>query len=93
MKCASAGSSVVFMPRIDLWAVETHYDVASEVDTSKKMETEFPEQQGLSEEMAGPKGLQQSSSQAWNSFIEQAESVCVNTSLVVVVRLDYLSIH
>lgn len=92
MKCANAGSSVVFMPRIDLWAVEMRYDITSEEDNSKKMEMEFHVQQGLSEETPGSNGLQQRSSQAWNSFIEQAESVCVNASLVVLVRLGYLSI-
>lgn len=28
VKCASVQSCVVFMPRIDLWAVETHFQVA-----------------------------------------------------------------
>ncbi|KAK4767843.1 hypothetical protein SAY87_002984 [Trapa incisa] len=73
MKCASVDSSVVFMPRIDLWAVETHYDIASE------------------EEMMRPEDLQQISSQSWNSFIEQAESVCVNTSLVILATSDVSS--
>ncbi|XP_031405064.1 uncharacterized protein LOC116213998 [Punica granatum] len=89
MKCASAGSSVVFMPRIDLWAVETHCDVTNEDDVtneegrSKNMEMETDVRESHSEEMAGNKGLEQSTSQAWNSFIEQAESICVNTSLIV----------
>ncbi|KAK4285915.1 hypothetical protein QN277_002541 [Acacia crassicarpa] len=32
MKCAGVQSCVVFMPRIDLWAVETHFQVAENSD-------------------------------------------------------------
>ncbi|XP_030460878.1 uncharacterized protein LOC115681173 isoform X2 [Syzygium oleosum] len=34
MKCANVGSSVVFMPRIDLWAVQTHQQVSDDEDSS-----------------------------------------------------------
>ncbi|XP_048130088.1 uncharacterized protein LOC115755050 isoform X3 [Rhodamnia argentea] len=34
MKCANVGSSVVFMPRIDLWAVQTHQQVSDDGDSS-----------------------------------------------------------
>lgn len=32
VKCAGVQSCVVFMPRIDLWAVETHFEVAESFD-------------------------------------------------------------
>lgn len=99
MKCASVGSCVVFMPRIDLWAVETN-QVIEESDSRSKhhqfpdfthgqaiqKENEFGTQKIKSAKMDDRLCAFQSASHAWSSFIEHVESLCVSTSLMILVR-------
>lgn len=42
MKCANVGSSVVFMPRIDLWAVQMHQQVSDDEDSSTTSDDQSP---------------------------------------------------
>lgn len=97
MKCASVGSCVVFMPRIDLWAVEESLQVTEESDSCSKhhhspdqvaqKENESDKLQYASEEMIEHQCAGQSASHAWSSFIEQAESICLATTLIILVRM------
>ncbi|KAK7855934.1 tat-binding like protein 7 [Quercus suber] len=96
MKCASVGSCVVFMPRIDLWAVEKS-QVIEESDSSSKhhqfpdfihgqaiqKENEFSTQKIKSAKMDDCLCAVQSASHAWSSFIEHVESICASTSLMI----------
>ncbi|KAM1646291.1 hypothetical protein ACFXTN_007339 [Malus domestica] len=102
MKCASVGSSIVFMPRIDLWAVETLLPMTEESDSdlSNHLLTENEKsysvhgqaveegseptsQQCKSIEMGECTGVSQGASHAWNLFVEQVESICVSSSLMI----------
>lgn len=104
VKCAAVGSCIVFMPRIDLWAVETSHQVIEESDSSStnhqypaennssisygqavEDENASGQQKCRSAEIAGDHGLSQCASNAWSSFIEQVESICVSTSLMILV--------
>ncbi|TYJ48437.1 hypothetical protein E1A91_A01G062000v1 [Gossypium mustelinum] len=97
MKCASMGSSVLFMPRIDLWVVETTNQVSKESSSPSTFhQTPMEEDPQLVEkengsslqyELAGTAqatATVQSVSHAWSSFVEQVESICVSTSLIIV---------
>lgn len=104
MKCASVGSSIVFMPRIDLWAVETLLPMTEESDSDlsdhllTENEKSYPVHGQAVEEGSGPNsqqcksiemgectGVSQSASHAWNLFVEQVESICVSSSLMILV--------
>ncbi|KAK8615137.1 hypothetical protein V6N13_068921 [Hibiscus sabdariffa] len=98
MKCASMGSNVVFMPRIDLWAVETINEVSEESNSSSVLhqapmeedphlvgkENESSEQQSEFAETAEGAAAVQRVSRVWSSFVEHVESICVSTSLIIV---------
>ncbi|XP_039034254.1 uncharacterized protein LOC120170371 [Hibiscus syriacus] len=98
MKCASMGSSVVFIPKIDLWAVETINQVSEESKSYSLLahasmeedpqlvgkENESSEQQSEFTETAEGTAAVQSVSHTWSSFVEHAESICVSTSLIIV---------
>ncbi|GAV64017.1 AAA domain-containing protein/zf-HC5HC2H domain-containing protein [Cephalotus follicularis] len=101
MKCVSVGRCLLFMPRIDLWAVETcrHVNEANDLSSSndqysQKKESCFTDGHVVEEylscskrcEMANiaePQGAAQSASCAWSLFVEQVESICVSTSLMI----------
>lgn len=100
MKCASWGSCAVFMPRIDLWALET-FDKFPEFESSladhqssEKEDLCFTSSQGCKVEksclqhcestgMVEAQTIVRSVSHAWRSFVEQVESICVSTSLII----------
>ncbi|KAF5728288.1 hypothetical protein HS088_TW21G00433 [Tripterygium wilfordii] len=99
-RCASAGSCLVFMPRIDLWAVSTFHQVNEEIDFSAvnqktdkescaardqafEKEINFHPQQSKAVEAANFHCTALNASHAWNSFVEQVESICVSTSLMI----------
>lgn len=103
MKCAAVGSCIVFMPRIDLWAVETS-QVTEESDSpsinrqcpeknnSSFRDGEVVEEENVSSqlkcksaEMAGDQVVAKNASHAWSTFIEHVESICVSTSLMILV--------
>ncbi|KAI3466086.1 hypothetical protein Pfo_022749 [Paulownia fortunei] len=99
MRCAGANLCMLYMPAIDLWAIET-YDKASEDDwESSSMEPqssgkiycdghcEVDMEHGLRPsadvEAAKSQSAAKKASYLWTSFIEQVESVRVNTSLII----------
>lgn len=96
---------MVFMPRIDLWAVETPRQAIEDIDpvptnhqcpekvnscvrhdhNVEKDNTSSP--QSKSAETVGDQGVTQSASNTWRLFVEQVESICVSTSLMILVCL------
>lgn len=96
VKCASRQSCVVFLPRIDLWALEKHFQIADRTDSCLKMgKSCFTPNQVVekesdistekkSTEMANGQAITKASF-AWMSFIEQVESIGVSTSLMILV--------
>lgn len=78
---------MVFMPRIDLWAVETETPLNEEVecDDDSLKENSSPVRPETVEKME----LQYSSrvSHAWNTFLEQVESLRVSTKMIILVCL------
>ncbi|KAI3708359.1 hypothetical protein L2E82_37527 [Cichorium intybus] len=62
VRCAGVGSCMIFMPRIDLWAVSTKLD-------EEENETKIPPILN--------------SSDLWSSFVEQAESIFISSSLMI----------
>lgn len=103
VRCASVGSCIVFMPRIDLWAVEMCYQEESDCSATG---VEFPDENRFSlehsdvdeekkscpnkhksAELAEPKDAILKASHLWTSFIEQVESIRLSTSLIILVWL------
>ncbi|KAB5534842.1 hypothetical protein DKX38_017928 [Salix brachista] len=103
MKCASFQSCMIFLPRIDLWAVETCHKVNDDGDASSinhqvyeekessltnsqvvEEENESSIHQCMPTEMTKPQDAARSISPAWSSFVEQVESICMTTSLMIV---------
>ncbi|PON39006.1 Spastin [Parasponia andersonii] len=98
MKCAGVGSCMVFMPRIDLWAVETPKRVIEDNDTIstnnhclEKVNScsrhdhvvEKNNMSGSQRKLAGTvQGITLGASNTWRLFVEQVESICVSTSLI-----------
>uniref|UniRef100_A0A162AE44 PHD-type domain-containing protein n=1 Tax=Daucus carota subsp. sativus TaxID=79200 RepID=A0A162AE44_DAUCS len=92
-KCTCLGSCIVSMPRIDLWAVETSYEEchspATEVDFSEQssfVEHSDDLNQCSPAESAEPQVPILKASHLWCSFIEQVESICVSTSLIIMIE-------
>lgn len=78
MKCLNAGCCVVYMPRLDLWAVD-------EVDQQDIGESTYQKTgKAFSGESLG--NTANRSSLAWDSFIEQMDSMSGSSSLIVLVR-------
>lgn len=69
---------MVFMPRIDLWAIETVRKEAEPTDTYQDTQT----MSSVSEV-----DMTRIASEAWNLFIEQVESGTAASSLIIMVRL------
>ncbi|XP_027063750.1 uncharacterized protein [Coffea arabica] len=80
MRCASLDSCMLFLPRIDLWAVETCIQSCdgqtASPSSSQSATVEFA---GNSESQGAVKNV----SCLWNSFVEQFESICVRTPLMI----------
>ncbi|CAL0326539.1 unnamed protein product [Lupinus luteus] len=99
MRCASLQSSIVFMPRIDLWAVEKHFQNAETTYscstnhllpgmekscfTSNEVEKENKLNTEVSSAEMTKSQTNKKASRAWMSFIEQVESIGVSTSLMI----------
>ncbi|KAF8100310.1 hypothetical protein N665_0227s0042 [Sinapis alba] len=83
IKCASRKSCVVFMPRIDLWAVETETPMNEEVECDDDSVKE--NSSAVCPETVEKVELQYSSrvSHAWNTFFEQVESLRVSTKMII----------
>lgn len=105
MKCTSVGSCMLFLPRIDLWAIETSDQDDEECSSStdhQSSEEEFcitNSQVVEKENVSGPRACKstetgvpedvlQRASHAWRSFIEQVDSMCVSTSLIILATSD-----
>ncbi|GAB4846497.1 hypothetical protein Ancab_025502 [Ancistrocladus abbreviatus] len=88
MKCASMKSCVIFMPRIDLWAIETCNEASQEDGGFMTDDESFNgkmNSSGLTNEsgVTEPSDELQSASQTWSSFVEQMESISVSASLMI----------
>ncbi|CAL0310167.1 unnamed protein product [Lupinus luteus] len=99
MKCASLQSCIVFMPRIDLWAVEKHFQIDEKTDscsttrllpgnekscfTSSQDEKEIKLNTKKNSEKVTNGQANIKASHAWMSFIQQVESIGVSTSLMI----------
>ncbi|KAE9585175.1 hypothetical protein Lal_00018329 [Lupinus albus] len=99
MRCASLQSSIVFMPRIDLWAVEKHFQnvektyscstnhllpgMEKSCFTSSQVEKENKLNTEINSAEMTKSQTNKKASHAWMSFIEQVESIGVSTSLMI----------
>ncbi|KAI8557813.1 hypothetical protein RHMOL_Rhmol04G0039500 [Rhododendron molle] len=100
MRCASVGSCMIYLPRIDLWAIENvdkkENDSSPDSEPSEKMSFVKHSQVGKKENQSCEKKVCESSvvaagsqdaslktSQIWSSFVEQVDSICVSTSLMI----------
>lgn len=106
VKCSTVGSCFVFMPRVDLWAVETLEQVNDESDSCAANDAlnrhngscfahgQFVDKDNSSwlqqQKSEGPTEFQ-CHSHAWSSFVEQVESICVSTSLMILVQVQLLT--
>ncbi|XP_058100609.1 uncharacterized protein LOC131245285 isoform X2 [Magnolia sinica] len=82
LKCLSAGRCMIYMPRIDLWAMDHiwHHATDKECDICQKTckSTVTP----------GFCDVNGKASQAWNSFMEQVDSLCTSASLMILATCD-----
>ncbi|XP_062094452.1 uncharacterized protein LOC133800497 [Humulus lupulus] len=98
MKCAGVGSCMIFMPRIDLWAVETPQQVedcdsiSTDHQCPKKANPphiKHDQNNNSSSPLrkltgtVGDQSVTQSASNTWRLFVEQVESICISTSLMI----------
>ncbi|XP_058211104.1 uncharacterized protein LOC131323363 [Rhododendron vialii] len=100
MRCASVSSCMIYLPRIDLWAIENvdkkENDSSSDSESSEEMSFVKHSQVGKKENQSCEKKVCESSvvaavsqdaslktSQIWSSFVEQVDSICVSTSLMI----------
>lgn len=96
---------MIFLPRIDLWAIETFNNVdKKEYDSSStdsrssegmsfvkhsqvgKKENQSCEKVCESSEVAVSQDALQKTSHIWSAFVEQVDSICVSTSLMILVK-------
>ncbi|CAN4104214.1 unnamed protein product [Withania somnifera] len=90
MRCASVEKCMIFMPRVDLWAMETSDQVCQEDGCSllnpeslvKDEERNFDH----SADQAGD--VLKRASYLWSSFVEQVETICVSTSVMLLATSD-----
>ncbi|XP_010260348.1 PREDICTED: uncharacterized protein LOC104599487 [Nelumbo nucifera] len=69
LRCASIGSCIIYMPRLDSWAMETDHQVFEEENDS--------------ESDSCRRTYEAAASQAWNSFVEQVDSMFSSSSLMI----------
>ncbi|KAL0406771.1 UNVERIFIED_CONTAM: Tat-binding7 [Sesamum latifolium] len=102
MRCTGANSCLLYLPTVDLWAIETCDKASEDGCETSSMEPQFPGKTsfGGRSEVDMEDGLFSSAdliatqtqtevkvaSYLWTSFIEQVESMRVNTSLIILVR-------
>ena len=87
MRSAGAHVSMLYMPMIDLWGIETSHEASEDdretSDAGNGMEYEFcpsAHAEGIESQTAARKA-----SYLWTSFVEQVESIRVNSSLIILV--------
>ncbi|CAA0816329.1 P-loop containing nucleoside triphosphate hydrolases superfamily protein [Striga hermonthica] len=97
MRCASSSLCMLYMPMVDLWAVEAHDEISEDGCETTSMKPQSSDCHGEVEKengfcpSAGAAGSEAPQSQPtakkatyiWTSFIEQVESMRVNTSLII----------
>ncbi|PWA92821.1 AAA+ ATPase domain-containing protein [Artemisia annua] len=95
VRCASVGSCMIFMPRIDLWALETCHQVDVEEDCaspktsgSSKANPPCPIQNEVNDNMESFQDPVLRSSGVWSSFVEQAESIFISASLTILATTE-----
>lgn len=80
VKCLTVGRCIIYMPRIDLWAID-------EIHEMEAKHTEIHPETGKSSSVSGDNDRRKYSSEAWNSFVEQIDSSCASESIIVLVWL------
>ncbi|XP_059283460.1 uncharacterized protein LOC132037042 [Lycium ferocissimum] len=93
MRCASVGKCMIFMPRVDLWAMDTCDQVCQEDDCSsvnpESLGKEAHLHYNIDKETADQAGdAQKIASYLWSSFVEQVETICVSTSVMLLATSD-----
>ncbi|CAI9088724.1 OLC1v1023146C2 [Oldenlandia corymbosa var. corymbosa] len=83
MRSVSVGSCLIFLPRIDLWALETCSQPCEESQCSPS-NTATEEFSQSSESQAAEKIV----TYLWNSFVEQVESISVQTPLMIMATTE-----
>ncbi|CAN1335261.1 ATPase histone chaperone YTA7 [Linum perenne] len=93
-KCASLQTCMIYMPRIDLWAIETCQQI-DESDESSVHPQLSPKGEDFSQngdqsphQMGNSYTIVRTTSHAWSSFVEQVESLCVSTNLMILATSD-----
>lgn len=86
---------MIFMPRIDLWAVETSDQVYQEDSCSSVKPESVGKEAHLHNNGDDERNFNHSAEQAgdalkrasylWSSFVEQVETICVSTSVMLLV--------
>ncbi|XXG66790.1 hypothetical protein AAC387_Pa06g0291 [Persea americana] len=82
LKCLSMGRCIIYMPRIDLWAVDGAHHETSELESGfcqrvSKSTLTREHHDGLD-----------NASDSWNSFVEQVDSVCSSASLMILATCE-----
>lgn len=84
MKCASVGSSLIYMPRIDLWGIETYNQLDGDESDSSANNSGLPGHMGSEvSEMDMSVDVSPKTSLIWNMFVEQVESISVSSTLTI----------
>ncbi|CAN4102928.1 unnamed protein product [Withania somnifera] len=90
MRCGGVEKCMIFMPRVDLWAIETSDQVCQEDGCSLVN----PESLGKDEERTFNHSADHAgddpkrASYLWSSFVEQVETICVSTSVMLLATSD-----
>lgn len=102
VRSAGADVCMLYMPTIDLWAVEAYNKVSEDdyepssvspqssreksCDGRFEVDMEHEPCPGSNVERSESQTEEKEASYLWTSFIEQVESIRVNTSLIILVR-------
>nr|CAD1823823.1 unnamed protein product [Ananas comosus var. bracteatus] len=81
LKCLTVGRCIIYMPRIDLWAID-------EIHEMEAKHTEIHPETGKSSSVSGDNDRRKYSSEAWNSFVEQIDSSCASESIIVLATCE-----
>ncbi|XP_072966361.1 uncharacterized protein [Typha angustifolia] len=84
LKCLNVGRCVIYMPRLDLWAIDEFHEPEGE-HCEIPQTIKSPPQEGTDDRTRIP-------SEAWNSFIEQVDSVCASATMIILATCE-MEIH
>ncbi|XP_039119762.1 uncharacterized protein LOC120256063 [Dioscorea cayenensis subsp. rotundata] len=79
-KCLLIGRCIIYMPRIDLWALNENHVIKAEEEEHSPKSSEFSS--------PGIQNMTKQASEAWNSFIEQVGSMCAFTNIIILATCD-----